>query len=113
MSEEKNNNLPILIAGVVIGAALTYLLTNENGKKIKERLLTEGGKILDKMQEGLEEVEKEMKKGEKRIEEKVAPVIEAAKENVEEVIAEVPQQVEQIQKKGRRFFFRKHSGPES
>lgn len=112
-NENKNNNLPILVAGIIIGAAATYLLTTENGKKIKDKLMAEGAKLLDKMQEGFEEVQKEVAKEEKKIEEKVAPVIESAREQVEDVVAEVPQQIAQIQKKSRRFFFSKKHASES
>lgn len=108
MSDQKDNHsLTTFVAGVVIGAVLTYLFTNEKGQKIKDRLAKESSKILDKMREGLEEVEKEMEKEKKELVEKAQSQVETIKETVEEVAESVPQHVEQIQKKGRRFFFKK------
>lgn len=122
---EKNNPSSILI-GIAIGAALSYLFTTENGKKIKKELITEGGKLLDKIGDTLEEAEKQSKTVKKITEkaEEVKEIVEEAKEAViaevsgaqdvvQEAIREVPAQVEQIQKKGRHFFFKKHSGSES
>lgn len=92
MSDQNNNrSISSLILGIAIGAALTYLLTTKKGQKIKERLLTEGRKLLEELGE------------ESQI-----------KEKIEEEKEEIPDHITQIQKKGRRFFFRRsHANPES
>ncbi|MBI2012642.1 YtxH domain-containing protein [Candidatus Curtissbacteria bacterium] len=112
MSDQKDNSLTAFVAGVIIGAAATYLFTNEKGQKIKDKLIGEGSKVLDKLKEGLEEVEKEVQKEKAEIAQKIESGVDTVKEAAEEVAESVPEHIEQIQKKGRRFFFRKHS-PES
>ena len=92
--------------GIIIGAAVTYLFTNKKGQKIKDHLLKEGKKLLEDISDiaaDLEEnVTKKLEEGKGEVEEKV------------EEAPEVPQHIEQIQKKGRRFFFRRsHTNPES
>ncbi len=88
---DKNNSSFLL--GAIIGAALTYLFTTENGKKMKEELLLEAKKVLEAIGENAQEA------GEKIEEEKV---------KMEEIIAEeMPKHIEEIQKKGRRFFFKR------
>ena len=116
MSEK--NNSSTLFVGIAIGAALTYLFTTKNGQKIKEELIREGTKLLDKIGQSLEEAE-EKSETIKKVSEKVEEVKEAAvsevqelKESTEEAIREVPKQVEQIQKKGRHFFFKRHASDE-
>lgn len=122
---EKNNPSSFLI-GIAIGAVLTYLFTNENGKKIKKELISEGNKLLDKIGDTLEEAEKkspELKKVVEKVEEAktvvqnakdaVVQEVQVVQEAASEAIREVPAQVEQIQKKGRHFFFKKHSQGES
>lgn len=122
---EKNNPSTLLL-GIALGAALTYLFTAENGKKIKKELITEGGKLLDKIGDTIEEAEKKsatVKKIAQKAEE-VKEIVEETKEAVitevneaqntaQEAIREVPAQVEQIQKKGRHFFFKRHTSSES
>lgn len=102
MSDEKNNNLSTLILGVAIGAALTYLFTTKRGQKIKDRLLTEGQGLLEDIGEKISNLEEEILEEKDEVEEKLE----------EGTKAEIPQHIEQIQKKGRRFFFRR-GGPES
>ncbi len=115
---EKNNSSSLLI-GIAIGAALSYLFTTKNGQKIKDELIKEGSKLLDKIGESLEEAEKkspELKKVKDAVEEVKDAVVSEAKEvqeTAEEAIREVPQQVQQIQKKGRHFFFKRHTSSES
>jgi len=92
--DKDSNSLMALVAGIIIGAGITYLFTTKEGRKLKDKLSIEGNKVLDKLQEGLETAQDE---------------IEEHKEEVQEAVSEIPKQVEQIQKKGRRFFFRKHS----
>lgn len=103
---EKNNNFSSLVVGVIIGAAITYLFTNKKGQKIKDHLLKEGEKLL----EGISDIASDL-------EENVTKKLEEGKEEVEEKVEEapeVPQHIEQIQKKGRRFFFRRSpTNPES
>lgn len=95
-----NNNFSSVVLGVIIGTAVTYLFTNKKGQKIKEHLLREGKKLLEDLaeiaQEAEENVAKKLEEEKKEIEEKV-----------EEVTSEVPKHIEQLQKKGRRFFFRR------
>lgn len=110
---EKNNSMTALIAGVIIGAGVTYLFTTTEGKKLKEKLIDEGSKLLDKVKEGLEEAGEEIEEKGKLATKIVSQEAESAKENVGEVISQVPQHIEQVQKKGRRFFFKKHSSGES
>jgi len=45
---KQDNNLATFIAGVVIGAALTYLFATKNGQKIKEQFLKDGTRLLKK-----------------------------------------------------------------
>lgn len=115
MSEgTKNNNTLLTFAlGVVVGAAVTYLYTNEKGQKLRDNLLKEGTKILEKFTEGMESVEKQTDKH-KSSEEKTESPIEQVKEELREVAAQIPHQVQEVQKKGRHFFFsRKPKPPES
>lgn len=105
--QEKNNNLSVLILGVIIGAAVTYLFTNEKGQKIKDRLVKEGSKLIDKLREDLEQAEEEIQKEKELVSDKVESGVETVKETVQEVAETVPGHIDQIQKKGRRFFFRK------
>lgn len=105
--QNKNSNLSTLIIGVVIGAALTYLLMTKKGQKIKDHLLKEGKKLLEDVadiaSETTENITKKLEEEKEQIEEKV-----------EEATEEIPKHIEQIQKKGRRFFFRRSaSRPES
>ena len=112
MENEKGNNLAPFIAGVIIGAALTYLFANKEGRKLKERLVAEGAKILGTLGEVTQtakgEIEQIAEERKEEIAREVSHDLEEAKEKVETVIREVPEQVEKIQKKGRRFFFSKH-----
>lgn len=104
---EKNNNFPSLVVGIIIGAAITYLFTNKKGQKIKDHLLKEGKRLLEDVADIASEMEENVAK--KLEEEK-----EEIEEKVKEVTEEVPKHIEQIQKKGRRFFFRRsHTNPES
>lgn len=110
MSDQNNNhnNLSTLILGVIIGASLTYLFTTKKGQKLKERLLVEGKDLLEEIGEKVATLEEEfLGKGEEAGEK----LLEGAKdveEKIEETVSEIPDHIEQIQKKGRRFFFRKH-----
>lgn len=111
---EKGNNLAPFIAGVIIGAALTYLFANKEGRKLKDTLLSEGAKILgslgDVSHSVKEEIEQVAEQKKEELSQEISHDLEEAKEKVETVIREVPQQVEKVQKKGRRFFFsRRHS----
>ncbi|MDP2632436.1 MAG: YtxH domain-containing protein [Candidatus Curtissbacteria bacterium] len=112
MSDEKNSNLSTLILGVAIGAALTYLFTTKRGQKIKDRLLTEGQGLLEDIGEKISNLEEEILEEKDEIEEKLEEGTKAVAEKVVEAADEIPQHIEQIQKKGRRFFFRR-GGPES
>ena len=101
MSEQNNSHSgghssSNFLAGIIIGAALTYLFATKSGRKLKDELLKEGAKALQNLAEQLEEKEEEAK-----------AELDSAKEQAEEVVHEVPQHIEKIQKKGRRFFFRK------
>ncbi|OGD87981.1 hypothetical protein A3D81_00020 [Candidatus Curtissbacteria bacterium RIFCSPHIGHO2_02_FULL_40_17] len=122
MSDHEKNNLPAgrqgnissLIVGIVIGAAVTYLFTNKEGQKLKNKLLAEGEKLLSSLRESLEEVEEETKEAREEIGQKLSSGVEEVKEKVEEEVTEIPKHIEQIQKKGRRFFFRRsHTSQES
>ncbi|MBI4037455.1 YtxH domain-containing protein [Candidatus Curtissbacteria bacterium] len=113
--QNKDNSLTALVAGIILGAAVTYLFTTKDGQKVKDKLLVEGSKLLDKLKEGLENVGEEIeeKAGEivesaGEIRDAAATHFEEAKENVQDALREVPPQVAEIQKKGRKFFFRRH-----
>lgn len=99
-----NNNLATFVAGVVIGAALTYLFGTKSGQKVKDQLLKDGTKLLETMTEEIEEKVQELESQEPKIKE---PVESQEEETVKEAAPEVPPHIEEIQKKGRRFFFRK------
>lgn len=127
--DNTNSSFSTLITGIVVGAALTYLFTTESGRKIKDELLKEGTKLVDglgdeiekantKAQETKEEFTEEVSKKKKELEveiheaaQSVKNQIKTVQEDVAEITEVVPQQVEQIQKKGRRFFFAKKSSP--
>ena len=113
--QKQGNNLATFIAGVVIGAALTYLFGTKNGQKIKEQFLKDGTKLLEKMgenvQEGikrLEEAEEGVQEESQQVRDKIEEGIQEVKSKVEDVAIEIPAHVAEIQKKGRRFFFRRH-----
>jgi len=108
MNEHKdNNNLATFIAGVVIGAALTYLFATKNGQKIKEQLLKDGAKLLEKMGENVEEGVKKLEEAEQKVEEETQEVGEKIANQAQQTITQVPEHIAEIQKKGRRFFFRR------
>ena len=117
MENEKGNNLAPFIAGVIVGAALTYLFANKEGRKLKEKLLYEGAKILGTLgevsQTAKKEIEQVAEQKKEELSQEISHDLEEAKEKVETIIREVPQQVEKIQKKGRRFFFSKRPSAES
>src|SRR3989344_1379697 len=54
-----------------IGAAFTYLLTTKNGQKLKETLLKETSKALEKVDEDIEEAKAEFDSAKVKIEKKV------------------------------------------
>ena len=117
MENEKGNNLAPFIAGVILGAAITYLFANKEGRKLKEKLLSEGAKILGTLGEATqtarEEVGQIAEEKKEEIAQEISHDLEEIKEKAETIIREVPEQVEKIQKKGRRFFFSKRHGAES
>lgn len=98
-----NNSFSSLVFGVIVGATLTYLLTNKKGQQIKEHLLKEGKKLLEEVADAASDLE-----------ENVTSKLEEGKKEVEEAVSEVPEHIEKLQKKGRRFFFKKtHVNAES
>ena len=116
MNDQKNNNS--FVIGVLVGAALTYVFTTKKGQKLKEQILKEGNKLLETLSEELEEgkdkaqelieahsheVKEKIAEGEKV----VAKEADNLKEEIQEKVEDVPKQVAEIQKKGRRFFFRR------
>jgi|SRR3989338_9153862 len=89
-NQNNNNNQPghstaTFIVGVIIGAAATYLFTTDEGKKLKDKLIKEASRFFGNLGEGAQEIE----------------------EKVSEEVTQIPKHIEQIQKKGRRFFFRR------
>lgn len=103
----RTNNLSTLIIGVIIGASLTYLLTTKKGQKIKDQILEEGKKLLADLAEKAEETQEQLAENKEEIPEKVREVANEVKEEAKQLAEDVPGHIEQIQKKGRRFFFRK------
>lgn len=103
------SNFSGLIMGLAIGAALTYLFTNKDGQKIKDMLLKEGARVLDDVAKTAQELEE---KAETKVEDELAEKLEEVKEKVaqvEQMVEDIPPHIEQIQKKGRRFFLHKSS----
>lgn len=117
MSDNKESNLAALIAGIVIGAAGAYLFTNPEGKKLKEKLIKDGRKLLENIGSDLSETkEKIIEEAPQEIKstaQAAEKVLETAGEEIAQAAAEIPHQIDQIQKKGRRFFFHKRSEPVS
>ncbi|OGD96033.1 hypothetical protein A3F02_01330 [Candidatus Curtissbacteria bacterium RIFCSPHIGHO2_12_FULL_38_9b] len=115
MSDQpKNNSFSTLIIGIVLGAAVTYLLTNKNGQKVKDRLIKEGEALLAQLGEGLEEAEEKIEANAEEIEEGIAHGLEKTKDKLSDAADQLPKHITDIQKKGRRFFFRKgHNARES
>ncbi|KKR86764.1 MAG: hypothetical protein UU34_C0010G0007 [Candidatus Curtissbacteria bacterium GW2011_GWA1_41_11] len=102
------------LVGAIIGAALTYLFATKSGQKIKNELIKDLSDVLESIGQDLEEKVPETKAELDSVKEKIATGLEGAlarkeevTEEIKEEIREVPQQIEKIQKKGRRFFFRK------
>ncbi|MDO8487256.1 MAG: YtxH domain-containing protein [Candidatus Curtissbacteria bacterium] len=127
-----SNNISSLVAGVVLGAALTYLFGTKSGQKLKDELVKEGQKLLEEMGKELEETKDKIAEGperSRREESEVGKKLESvkekaegtklvqnaieAKEQLQEVIEDVPKHIEEIQKKGRRFFFKRSAAHES
>lgn len=108
------NNISSLVAGVVLGAALTYLFGTKSGQKLKDELVKEGQKLLDQMGKEFEDVKDKIEEGE--VPEKLEVAKEKAEEvkkELQEVVEDVPKHIEEIQKKGRRFFFKRSAARES
>ena len=94
MDKEKNNNLTTFIVGAIIGAALVYLFGTKSGQKVKQELVREGQRLLDKLGKGLEEAKEKLEESE-------------AVEKIEETVDQIPEHIKEVQRKGRRFFFRR------
>jgi gas vesicle protein len=126
--EEKteNSGFTNFLTGAVVGAALTYLFTTESGRKIKDELLKEGTKLLENFGAEVEKAQVKLAPTEKKIvakveqkaesvQKQVGEAVQTAKDEVTETVSsisdkieeEIPKQVEQLQKKGRHFFFAK------
>src|SRR3989344_3922495 len=89
--DSSGNNLASLLSGVIIGAALTYLLTSKNGQK----LLKEATKALEDIGENLEESKEELAQ---KVEETVEKGKEAAEQKIELGKKEVERKFEQTKK---------------
>lgn len=102
MTETKNNSsssshsTATFIVGIIIGAAVTYLFTTEEGKKLKDKLIKEASRLFSQLGEGVQEIE-----------EKVKEEAAQAQEKIDQEVQELPKHIGEIQKKGRRFFFRR------
>lgn len=101
---DSSSSLSSLILGVAIGAAITYLFTNKEGKKIRGFLLEEGTKLLDEISEKAQEVQEKVESGQAK---------EELSQKIENIKEEVPQHIDKLQKKGRHFFFHKPHPTES
>lgn len=104
----ENNNMSGLIAGALIGAAAAYLFGTEKGKKLKAELIEEGQKLLERIGNEIESAQ--LKTQQEQIKGKIAQTIDKA-EDVVESLSEVPEHIAEVQKKGRKFFFKRHSSP--
>ena len=92
---DSGTSFPSVLLGMVIGAVITYLFANREGQKIRNQILKEGIRLLDEISEKAQQFE------------------EKAQSEIEEMVEDVPDHIEKIQKKGRRFFFRRHQSLES
>lgn len=120
MNDQKNNSFNAFVTGAVLGALATFLFATKSGRKIKDELLEEGIRIFEAVTEEIEEAPEQIKEGKKEVKkefaekvEQVAEVREAVVDSTGEVLREVPEQIENIQKKGRHFFFSKKSHPKN
>ena len=116
MNDQKNNSVNVFVTGAVLGALATFLFATKSGRKIKDELIEEGIRIFEAVTEEIEEAPEQIKEGKKEIKrelvekaEAIAEVKEAIVDTTGDVLREVPEQVENIQKKGRHFFFSKKS----
>lgn len=91
-----------VLIGMAIGAAITYLFANREGQKIRDQILKEGARLLDEVAEKAKELEQKAREKQ-----------EDVREEIEQMVEEVPEHIEKIQKKGRRFFFRRSHAHES
>ncbi|MBI3283020.1 YtxH domain-containing protein [Candidatus Curtissbacteria bacterium] len=83
------------LLGMAIGAVITYLFANREGQKIRNQILKEGVRFLDEVSQKVQELE------------------EKTENEITQTVESIPEHIEKIQKKGRRFFFRRHSSHES
>ncbi|MBI2326805.1 YtxH domain-containing protein [Candidatus Curtissbacteria bacterium] len=118
---ENKSSLSQLLIGIAIGAAITYLFTTKKGQKIKEDLIEEGTKFLEKLGKELEEPEEKLIEGKEKVQQTLenakeiaSEKLEEAKEAVQEVkdqVVEIAQQLPQLRpvpkKSIRHFFFRR------
>lgn len=104
MSDQKNS-FPTLITGVIVGATIAYLFGTKSGKKVKDELITEGTKLLKSLAENVEDIKNKVEESAEKAS-KSEPV-QKLEETVGETVSEIPQQIKEVQKKGRKFFFRR------
>lgn len=116
MNDQKNNSFNAFVTGAVLGALATFLFATKSGRKIKDELLEEGIRIFEAITEEIEEAPEQIKEDKKEIKKELAQkaqeiteVKEAIVDSTGEILREVPEQIENIQKKGRHFFFSKKS----
>lgn len=96
--QSSNTSLSSVLLGMAIGAAITYLFANREGQKIRNQILKEGARLLDEVSQKAKELEEQTQEKETEI---------------EQMVREVPEHIENLQKKGRRFFFRRSHAHES
>lgn len=120
MNDQKNNSFNAFVTGAVLGALATFLFATKSGRKIKDELLEEGIRIFEAITEEIEEAPEQIKEDKKEIKKELAQkaqeiteVKEAIVDSTGEILREVPEQIENIQKKGRHFFFSKKSHPKN
>lgn len=107
-------NFSSVLLGAAIGATITYLFANKEGQKVRDQLLKEGTRLLDEVADKVQEMQEKVESG--KVQEQLSEKIEDVKKSVgeiEQIVEEVPGHIERIQKKGRRFFFRKPHPAES
>src|SRR3989338_9827424 len=108
MNEVKSSgNLSTLLACVVLVAAVMYLFITKDGKKLKNKLLDDAQKFLDKIEN---DVENSIENKKEEIENKLAETEDRVvdiKDEMVEVVAEIPAHIAEVQKKGRKFFFKR------
>lgn len=105
--KDKHPHLSTFLAGFILADTISHLFGTEGAQRLKEEIVKEGGHLLENIGQDMKEVKEKIEEVKEEAKEKVAENVRDVKETLEKTVPEVPKHIEQIQKKGRRFFFRK------